>query len=307
MELNEASIRDILLRNISDRNKTLASIIGAIHCGNGKEYSNSFTSILRAFVGNNRNAIADIEAVCEKYDGKYAPYHFFDNDTLWAYDGYLGVLINDVWGKKLTPAELDRAFNKAGQFMLKHSGTASSNFYNADKPITCAKKDTPNGKVYIPSKPLTEKQFVKKYGVTSTSCVNDIQKHFMWGRGRLATSKSIEPKQNDFGVMRYNYNGHICELRVNSVKHYRGEDGVPVSVVTASSKDGVLYTTRTVDGKRYNGALYELDSWDVARDEESGEIFYPSKALEIKNYVDKPQKEHPDKFDHYDDDQMSFF
>lgn len=308
MELNEASVRDILLRNIADRNKTLASIIYAVNCGDGKEYSNSFTSVVRAFVGNNRNAMNDIESIVERFDGKYAPYHFFDNDTLWAYDGYLGVLINEIWGKNLTPAELDRAFNKAGQYMIKHSGTASSNFYNVHKPIVCVKKETPNGKVYAPRKPLTEKQFIKKYGVTSTSCVNDIQKHFMWERGRLASTKQKHSsKTDDSNLIRYNYNGHTCVLMVNRVKNYCGEDGLPVRVITASGKDGVLYTTRTSDGKKYNGILYELDGYEVAKDDEAGEVFYPSKTLEIKEYVEKTQNQTSNVVEYSEDDQMRWF
>lgn len=304
MELNEASIRDVLLRNIADRNKSIASIIGAIHGGKNKEYSNSFTSIVRAFVGNNRSAMNRIEDIVEEFDGKYAPYHFFDNDTLWTYDCYLGVLINNIWGKNLSPAELDRAFNKAGQYMLKHSGTASSNFYNADRPITCAKKETAKGKVYAPRKPLSEKEFTKKYGVSSTSCVNDIQKHFMWKKGRLATTKkdskvSIE----DFQTIKYKYNGKMCTLIIDSVKDYLGEGGVPVRAIKASGKEGVLFTTRTTSGKRYNGTLYTLDG-KVARNVESGETFYPSKTLGVKDYIENKKSKSND---YSEDDQMSWF
>lgn len=306
MELNEASIRDVLLRNIADRNKSIASIIGAIHGGKNKEYSNSFTSIVRAFVGNNRSAMNRIEGIVEEFDGKYAPYHFFDNDTLWAYDCYLGVLINNIWGKNLTPAELDRAFNKAGQYMIKHSGTASSNFYNADKPITCVKKETAKGRVYAPRKPLSEKEFVKKYGVSSTSCVNDVQKHFMWKKGRLATTKKSADKSpviEDFQTIKYKYNGKMCTLIVDSQKDYLGEGGVPIKVIKASGKEGVLFTTRTASGKRYNGTIYTSNG-NVARNVESGETFYPSKTLGVKDYI-KNKKSKSNEYS--EDDQMSWF
>lgn len=323
IELNETSIRDILLRNIADRNKSLASIVGATHGGRGKEYSNSFTSILRAFVGNNRKAMNNIESIVESFDGKYAAYHFFDNDTLYAYDGFLGVLMNEIWGKNLTPADLDRAFNKAGQYMFKHSGTASSNFYNADKPITCVKKDTENGKVYAPRRPLSEKAFEKKYGVSSTSCVNDIQKHFMWKRGRLATTK-VQPEktqneqtdfqlnESDFEKITCKYNGKKYTLFVDGVEEYRGQKDIPVRAIKASSKEGVLFTTRTYENKVYNGMLYDMEG-NPMRDLESGEVFYPSKALQIEEYMEKKQKKSEKKapqftaYEYTDDDQMKLF
>lgn len=320
MELNDANIRDVLLRNIADRNKTLASIIGAIHGGRGKEYSNSFTSVLRAFLGNNRIAMNEMESIVDSFGGRYAPYHFFDNNTLWAYDCFLGVLLNEIWGKNLKPADLDRAFNTAGQYMFRHSGTASSNFYNADRPVTCVTKDTPKGRVYSPRRPLTEKEFVKKYGVTSSSCVNDVQKHFMWNNGKLATTKKSKeikkPKtieEEDVQCIQYRYNGKIYKLAIESTKNYLGEDGEPVKTIKASSKDGVLFTTRTLRDTIYNGILYDLDG-RVARDEESGEIFYPSKTIEVKKYIDnkkRSKKETKDtlnsRYEYTDDDQMKLF
>lgn len=323
IELNETTIRDILLRNIADRNKSLASIIGATHGGKGKEYSNSFTSILRAFVGNNRNTMNNIESIVESFDGKYAPYHFFDNDTLYAYDGFLGVLMNEIWGKRLAPADLDRAFNKAGQYMFKHSGTASSNFYNADKPITCVKKDTENGKVYAPRRPLSEKAFEKKYGVSSTSCVNDIQKHFMWKRGRLATTKTktekvqneqteINLNESDLEKITCKYNGKMYTLFVDGVEEYRGQKDVPVRAIKASSKDGVLFTTRTYDDMIYHGALYDMDGNPI-RDAEDGEVFYPNSTLKVEEYLKKKERKSVKKeplftaYEYTDDDQMKLF
>lgn len=312
MELNDASIRDVLLRNIADRNKSLASIVGAVHGGRGKEYSNSFTSIVRAFVGNNRGTMNAIQEIVDRYEGKYAPYHFFDNDTLWAYDCFLGVLLNEIWGKNLRPADLDRAFNSAGQYMFKHSGTASSNFYNADRPITCAKKETSRGKVFAPRRPLTEKEFIKKYGVTSSSCVNDIQKHFMWKKGRLATvkkEKEVVLTTEDYEKINCRYKGRTITLNVESSDDYLGEDGAPIRSIKASSQDGVLFTTRTLEDRIYNGIVYELDGSGIARDVESGEVFYPSKALEVKRYIDNNKKSSKaNKVDEYtEDDQMKLF
>lgn len=301
MELNDATIRDVLLRNIADRNKRIASIVGAICGGKGKEYSNCFSNILRAFVGNNRGAINNIEEIAESYGGRYAPYHFFDNDTLWAYDWFLGVLINELWGKKLTPADLDRAFNKAGQYMIQHSGSARSNYYNADRPITCAKKDTAKGKELAPRKPLTEKEFLKKYGVSSGSCVNDVQKHFLAKKNMATQSKATTPVASEGRVdskptpsqgasernntIRYMYKGIECILRIESVVHYFGEGDIPVQSIEASSEDGSrLFTTRTLNNTVYNGALYDKGTLEFVP-EESGEIFYPSTALEIKAHA----------------------
>lgn len=306
MELNDATIRDVLLRNIADRNKRIASIVGAICGGKGKEYSNCFSNMLRAFVGNNRQAMNNIEEIAESFGGRYAPYHFFDNDTLWAYDCFLGVLINELWGKRLTPADLDRAFNKAGQYMLQHSGSARSNYYNADRPITCAKKETVKGKEFAPRKPLTEKDFLKKYGVSSASCVGEVQKHFLGKKNMTTHSKATSPVAGEGRVdsshttsqdasernntIRYMYKGIECILRINSVVNYFGNGDIPVQYIEASSEDGSrLFTTRTLNNTVYNGALYDRNTLEFVP-EESGEIFYPSAALEIKAHAMKKDK-----------------
>lgn len=290
MDLHEKKIRDTLLRFIAEKNKKISSYIHMVYDKDFKGYSFMHNYILSTFVGNSK-LYTEINELIEKYNRKFGAHNYFDIETLYSYDKYLENILDLLQraGSSLNITKMGVIIKDVGLSLKKNANTKESGYYNLDAPVKFSKKLLDNNFVLDPRITINEETFEKKYNKSSSSCKREVEgyiefkkhpelyaEHDSLMKEYLESAEFIDYViKNDDGE-----NFEKIQLLVKSKENYFDEMGNEVTVYTAKSSRGTLYTTRDRQNQVYNGMLFD-DEGEVV-DMESGETFYETKLQSTK-------------------------
>ena len=288
MQYNEDMIRDYLLKRIARKNRRISGALREVVKSNRGSYNNGFNEILGFFAnGLNGETMTQIfEHIENNQTKRYSPYHYFDIDTLNAYDTYLQRILTETdvvaYGlghKKTTASDFHRGFAEAKSVWrdLAREKSSKNGYYNASRPVSVVKGKRNGITVLSPKKPLTDEQFAKRYN--EGECAKQLYAYLeMKHRGRDVFAPVEEAKKRE--VYRFDYRGRTLELDVLEKDYYTDIEGRGLISITAEGREGRLYTTNYNDGRVYDGDLYDLDG-NLVQVDGGGQVFY-----ENKNFFD---------------------
>ena len=291
MQYNEDMIRDYLLRRISKKNRRISGALREVVKSNRGSYNTGFNEILGFFAnGLNGETMTQIfEHIEANPTKRYSPYHYFDIDTLNAYDAYLQKILTETdvisYGlghKRSTASDFQKGFAEAkGDWRrLARERSTKNGYYNASRPVTVVKGRRNGVTVLSPKKPLTDEQFAKRYN--EGECAKELYAYLSMKHRGVDVYAPVEDatpaKKRD--VYRFDYKGKILELDVLSKEYYTDIEGRGLISITAEGREGRLYTTNYNDGRVYDGDLYDLDG-ELVQVDGGGQVFY-----ENKNFYD---------------------
>ncbi len=322
MQYNEEMLRAYLLRRVARKNRRISGALKQVVKSNKGSYNNGFNEILSFFCdGLNTETMNEIFNHIENNQKKrYAVYHYFDVDTLNAYDTYLQRILTEtdvaaynVGHKFATASDFSRGFKEAKSVWrgLCRERSSKNGYYNISRPVKTAKTVRDGITVLDPKKPMSDEQFAKKYD--ETECAKELFAYLeMKHHGRDVTAKlTTEPspkqevkkevvsKKNETPtqakkpeIYMFKYKGEVIPLEVIEKDYFVDEQGTGVTKIVAEGKEGRLYTTHYPDGAIYEGDLYDYD-YRLVEVDGGGQVFYPSKVntvSAIKEKHTKPKK-----------------
>lgn len=287
--------RDALARSISMYNDSLSSSFGFLYGRGTAGYSRGFQQILEVFCGS-KNSAGKLYELAETHGkGNYRPYHYFDLDTLYAYEKYLErvvVLWSEEKRSDLTVNGFRKALEKAQDELKVGAGLPSTHYYNSRKPVEIAirsKEIVRNGvkdEVYepYPRKSKSNVDFKRMYGVESATVLDKKSPLHAYFDSKHQKSLS-EMQRSIYRAIReesdfiyYNDCGTLRELVIDGKKYYVSDRGQGITVIKASGPEGTFYTTRDDWGRKYKGMLYDMEGKPTG--EYGGDIFYPNQMTE---------------------------
>ena len=288
MQYNEDMIRDYLLKRIAKKNRRISGALKEVVKSNRGSYNNGFNEILGFFAnGLNGDTMMQIFDHIESNPTKrYSPYHYFDIDTLNAYDTYLQKILTEtdvvayaLGHKRSTASDFHKGFAEAKSVWrgLAREKSSKNGYYNASRPVTVVKTRKNGITMLSPKKPLTDEQFAKKYN--EGECAKELYAYLqMKHRGIDVYAPTEEPKKRD--IYRFDYRGRTLELDILEKDYYTDIEGRGLTSIVAEGREGRLYTTNYNDGRVYNGDLFDLDG-ELVEVDGGGQVFY-----ENKNFYD---------------------
>lgn len=316
-QFNEEMIRDYLLKSIAKKNRRISGALKEVVKSNRSSYNNGFNEILGFFTsGLNGNTMLQIfEHIDNNSTKRYSPYHYFDIDTLNAYNEYLKTILSEtdvaayLFGhKRSTASDFQRGFAEAKRTWreLANEKSSKNGYYNLGRPVGVVTVRSAGVTVLSPKKPLTDEQFNKRYN--ETECVNELRAYLEYKYNSKETSASgRDVKKRD--VYSFFYRGRPLELEVLERDYYTDIEGSRLTSITAEGKEGRLYTTNYDDGKVYEGDLYDKNG-NLIEANAGGQIFYENKsyyqALKAKK-VDVVQVSEDEQYLEDENGQLSIF
>lgn len=308
MQYNEDMIRDYLLRRIARKNKRISGCLKQVVKSNRGSYNVGFNEILGFFAGglDGTTMTQIFDHMDRNQTKRFAPYNYFDIDTLNAYDTYLQTILSETdlvahsnGHKWSTAQDFHKGFMSAKS--IWREGMRKSNhangYYNYSRPITVAKGREGGYTVLKPKKPMTEEQFEKKYN--EGECAKQLYAYLQMKHYGIDVFAQAEVEQETIEREQYSYihRGRLLKLDVLKKEYYTDIEGRGLTSITAEGREGRLYTTNYNDGRVYDGDLYDLDGRLVQVDG-GGQVFY-----ENKNFYDSFKAKQPEKPAEYKEDE----
>ena len=299
MQYNEEMIRDYLLRKIARKNKRISGCLKQVVKSNRGSYNIGFNEILGFFAGG-LDGVA-MSQIFEHMDinqtKRYAPYHYFDIDTLNSYDTYLQTILGETDGVayraghyKATANDFHRGFASAKGLWRENIRKKSevNGYYNYNNPITIMRTIKDGYRVISPKKPMTDEQFAKKYN--ESDCARELNAYLQMKHHGIDVYAQQEQEETiETETYKFVYRGRHLELDVISKEYYADIDGNGLTSITAESEEGRLYTTICNDGRVYKGDLYDFDG-NIVQVDGGGQVFY-----ENKNFYNNFRAKHAEK------------
>ncbi len=285
-QFNQDMIRDYLLKRIAKKNKRISGALKEVVKSNRGSYNNGFNEILGFFAnGLNGETMTQIfEHIEENQSKRYSPYHYFDVDTLNAYDTYLQRILTETdvvaYGlghKKTTASDFHRGFAEAKSVWrsLAREKSSKNGYYNSSKPITVVETRRNGVTELSPKKPLIDEQFAKKYD--EVECSKELYAYLQMKHKGIDVSTPVEqPKERE--QYSFDYRGRTLRLEVISKEYYTDIEGRGLTSITAEGREGRLYTTNYNDGRVYNGDLFDFDG-NLVQVDGGGQVFYENKSF----------------------------
>ena len=314
MQYNEDMMRDYLLRKIARKNKRISGCLKQVVKSNRGSYNIGFNEILGFFAGGlETDAMRQIFDHMDRNQTKrYAPYNYFDIDTLNSYDTYLQTILSETdivahrnGHYRATAVDFHKGFASAKSVWRENirKSNASNGYYNYTRPITIARTVQNGYRVFAPKKPMTDEQFAKKYN--ENECAKELYAYLeMKHHGIDVYAKPVAVDETQQETYSFKYRGLPLTLDVISKEYYTDIEGTALTSITAEGKEGRLYTTIYNDGRVYNGDLYDFDG-NVVQVDGGGQVFYENKNF-YANFKAK-QTERPANYKEDADGQMHLF
>lgn len=176
MELDEKMIKAYLLRTIADANMKISQVFYYDAQNNGKQdgVGRGMESISDFFTeGRFSVGMRDVVEYKEKHpNSSYATYHFFDLPTLVSYSIYVNMIVDKMYDYKMQERrryvnknDVIRAQKDTIRYFLDNKNTRLTGGFNPKKTFGTEKKYKQGRLVLAPQKPLSWKEFDKKYTV----------------------------------------------------------------------------------------------------------------------------------------------
>ena len=309
MQYNEDMIRDFLLNRILNKHDRIKGIIESEAKGNRQAFKNNFNDIMRFFAnGLDGDVMTQIYEHKMDHKDRNATYHYFDIDTLVAYNKFLerilfeagAIAYNHDKSGRISMKDFLKGFEDAKKVWssLIRERSSQNGYYNKSKPvgvITTRKKGVTE---LSPKQPLNNDAFLNKYEGELASSFGDVLKdadkkkklRYLYGRcdtellaylemkhnGRDIFATSEVPKKRS--VYRFDYMGRTLELDIVSQEYYTDIEGKGLTSIVAEGREGRLYTTNYNDGRVYDGDLYDRDG-NLVEVDGGGQVFYENKSF----------------------------
>jgi hypothetical protein len=308
MQYNEDMIRDYLLRKIARKNKRISGCLKQVVKSNRGSYNVGFNEILGFFAGglDGTTMTQIFDHMDRNQTKKYAPYNYFDIDTLNSYDTYLQTILTETdlvahsnGHKWSTAQDFHKGFAVAKSVWREgmRKSTHANGYYNYSKPVSVVKGRQGGYTVLSPKKPMTEEQFEKKYN--EGECAKQLYAYLQKKHYGIDVLVEAEVEKEPIEREKYSYihRGRLIKLDVLKKEYYTDIEGRGLTSITAEGREGRLYTTNYNDGRVYDGDLYDLDGRLVQVDG-GGQVFY-----ENKNFYDSFRAKHQEKPEEYKEDE----
>ena len=306
MQYNEDMIRDYLLRRIARKNKRISGCLKQVVKSNRGSYNVGFNEILGFFAGGlDGSTMTQIFDHMDRNQTKrFAPYNYFDIDTLNSYDTYLQTILTETdlvahanGHKWSTAQDFHRGFASAKSIWREgmRKSSHSNGYYNSSRPVTVVKGKSNGYTVLNPKKTMTEEQFAKKYN--EGECAKQLYAYLQMKHYGIDVYAKEDQEPVEREKYSYIYRGRLLKLDVLKKEYYTDIHGSGLTSITAEGREGRLYTTNYNDGRVYDGDLYDLDGRLVQVDG-GGQVFY-----ENKNFYDSFRTKHTEKPAEYKEDE----
>lgn len=297
MQSNDIMIRDYLLKRIARKNRRLSGALRDVVKSNRGAYNIGFNEILGFFAnGLNGDVMLQIFSHIEANPSKrFAPYNYFDIDTLYSYDVYLQRILTET---EMNARRAGHKWSNASDFIngfyetksawrrMLHESTAKNGYYNARRPVGVVRTFLNGKNVLSPKKTLTDEQFAKKYNENECVLALDSYIEMKHIPKKVFFDSEKQPKTIeeetitfcDVETYTYQYCGDTFKLEVIEKDYYVDSNGKSVIKIVAEGKEGRLYTTNYKDGSVYYGDLYDREGLLVEVDG-GGQEFYVNKKF----------------------------
>jgi len=276
MDINETQIRDYLQRMIANKNKRLSGMYKGAFASNRRIYNAGFGEVVDFFVsgdmsGSIKTILNDMDRNPKKH---YAYYNYFDIDTLYSYDKYLGKILQEIdiratslnRGKHVTCSDIAYGFDRAKNWIRDNANTEETGYYNRNKPVAIARVDVGGIKSLNPKKAPTQESFDKKYH--AEECKRQLNLYL--SRRELLREGYDESEMIPFEFMKQNF--YLVEKKKD---YYTTEEGRGITSIMAVGKEGQLYRTFDGSGEIYSGNIYSQDG-ELVEMNGGGEEFIPN-------------------------------
>ena len=101
-------LRDVLLRQIADKNKAISSYITKAYNGENYGYKRVHNNILSSYIGN-KKCYDEVNVVAESKP-QYRAHNYFDLATLYSFNAFLDRVLDDIENcdQRLDPVVINR-------------------------------------------------------------------------------------------------------------------------------------------------------------------------------------------------------